>query len=79
MKYRRIRGDMIQLLFNVDSISITRRHKFKLQKPFVKSKVPKHLCSIQVINDWNSLLPSVSITVQLDSFEMKLPNKKYKL
>ena len=79
MKYRRIRGDMIQLLFNVDSTSITRRHKFKLKKPFVKSKVPKRFFSIQVINDWNSLLPSVSMAVQLDSFEIKLPDKKYKL
>ena len=64
MKYRRIRGDMIQVykilhgedeslkaLFNVDSTSIARGHKFKLKKPFVKNKVNKHFFSIQVIND----------------------------
>ena len=58
MKYRRIRGDMIQVykifhcedeslkaFFNVDNTSITRGHKFKLKKPFVKNKIRKHFFS----------------------------------
>ena len=85
MKYRRIRGDMIQVckilhsedeslkaLFYVDSTSITTGHKFKLKKPFVKDKVRKHFFSIRVINDWNSLPLGVVNAVSLDSFKTKL-------
>ena len=87
MKYRRIRGDMIQIykilhgedeslkaLFNDDSTSITRGHKFKfkLKKQFLKNKVRKHFFSMRVINDWNSLPPGVVNAVSLDSFKTKL-------
>ena len=85
MKYCGIRGDTIQVykilhvgdeslkaLFNVDSTSVTKGHKFTLKKPFVKNKVHKHFLSIQVINDWNSLLPGVVNAVPLDSFKTKL-------
>ena len=94
MKYRGIRGDMIQVykilqcedeslkaLFSVDSTSITRGHKFKLKKPFVKNKLRKHFFSIRVTNDWNSLPPGVVNAVSLDSFKTKLgkiwSGKKY--
>ena len=64
MKYRRIRGGMIQVykiplgedeslkaLFQVDSTGITTGHKFKLKKPFVKNRLSKHFFSIWMIND----------------------------
>ena len=85
MKYHWIRGDIVQVykilhgedeslkaLFNVDSTSITRGHKFKLKKPFVKNKVRNHLFNIRVINDRNSLPPGVASAVSLDSFKTKL-------
>ena len=85
MKYRRIRGDMIQVfkilhgedillkvLCKVDSTSITRMHKFKLKKPLAKNKVHKHFFSIWVVNDWNSLPPGVVNAVSLDSLKTKL-------
>ena len=85
MKHRRVRSDMIQVckilhgedeslkaLFNVDITSITRGHKFKLKKPFVKNKVCKHFFSIRVINDWDILPPGIVIAVSLDSFKIKL-------
>ena len=48
--------DSLKALLNVDSTSVTRRHKFKLKKPFVKNKVRERFFSIVVINDWNRLL-----------------------
>ena len=76
MKYRCIRGDMIQVykilldegespkvLFQVDSTSITIGHKIKIKKPFVKNKVCKNFSSIRVINDWNSLPPGVIFNI----------------
>ena len=92
MKYCHIRGDMIQVykilyfedeslkaLLHGASTSITRRLNFSLKKPFVKSKVYKHLA--YVINDWNSLPPGVVNVVSLDSFKTKLDkilsDKKY--
>ena len=64
MKYRRIRGGMIQVykilhgeneslkaLFQVDSTGITRGNKFKLKKPFAKNRLSKHFFSIWMIND----------------------------
>ena len=91
MKYRRIRGDMnqdykilyvedesLKALFNVDSTSFTRRHKFKLKKPFVENKVRKDFFSIRVINDWSSLSPGVVNVVSLDSFKTKF-DKTYGL
>ena len=93
-KYRQIRDDMIEVykifhgedeslkvLFDVDSASITREHKFKIKKPFVKNKVRKHFFSMRVINDWNSLPPGLVNAVPLDSFKTKLGriwfDKKY--
>ena len=64
--------ESLKALLNVDSTSITRRHKFKLKKPFVKNKVRKYSFSIQKINDWNSLPPGVFNTVSLDSLKAKL-------
>ena len=64
--------ESIKALLNVDSTSITRGHKFELNKPFVKNKVRKHFFNIQEINDWNSLPPSVFNTVSLDSLKAKL-------
>ena len=85
MKYRRIRGGMIQVykilhgedeslkaLFHFDDTSITRGHKLIVKKAFVKNKVRKHFFSIQVINDWNSLPPGVVNAVSLDGFKTKL-------
>ena len=64
--------ESLKALLNVDSTSITRGHKFKLKKPFVKNKVCKHFFSTQKINDWSSLPPSVLNTVSLDSLKTKL-------
>ena len=46
--------ESLKALFNIDTI--TRGHKCTLKKPFVKNKVQKHFFSIQMINDWNSLI-----------------------
>ena len=72
--YKVLHGQVesLKALLNVDSTSITRRHKFKLKKPLVKNKVHKYCFSIQEINDWNSLPPSVFNTVSLDSLKTKL-------
>ena len=60
------------MLFNVDSTSIIRGHKFKLKKPSVKNKRRKHFFSIWVINDWNRLPSGVVNAVSLNSFKTKL-------
>ena len=68
MKYRRIRGDTIQVykvLFCEDD---------KINEPFAKNKVCKHFFSIGLINDWNSLPLGVINAVSLDSFKTKLDN-----
>ena len=72
--YKILHGEdeSLKALFHVNSTSITRGHKFKIKKTFVKNKVHKHFFSMRVINDWNSLLPGVVNAVSLDSFETKL-------
>ena len=87
MKYRRIRGDTIQVykvllcedeslkaLFNIDRTFITRGYNFKINEAFAKNKVCKHFFSIGLINDWNSLPPGVVNAVSLYSFKTKLDN-----
>ena len=82
MKCNQIRGDMIQVykifhvkhkflksLFDVDSTSVTRMHKFEIKKAFVKNKVHKHFFSIQAVNDLDSLSPGVGNAVSLDRFK----------
>ena len=65
--YKILHGEdeSLKALFNVDSTSVTRGHKFKLKKPLVKNKVCKHFFSIPVTNDWNSLPPGVVNAVSL--------------
>ena len=60
---------LLKPLFNVDSTSIIRGHKFELRKSFVKNKVCNHFFSIRVINDWKSLPSVVVNAVSIDSFE----------
>ena len=55
--------ESLKALFEVDSTSITRGHKFKIKKPFARNKVCKHFFSICVINYWNSYPPDVVNTV----------------
>ena len=61
-------------MFDVDSTSITKGYKFKIKKPFVKYKIPKHFFRIQVVNDWDSLSSGVANAVSLDSFKTKIIN-----
>ena len=86
MKYRRMQGDLILVykilrggnqslrdLFMI-SESRTRGHNFKLYKPLVQTAIHKHVFSIRIINDWNSLPYEVVKAVSLDSFKSKLDN-----
>ena len=57
--------ESLKALLNVDRTSITRKHKFKLNKPYVKNNVHKHLFSRRVINNLSSLPPGVVNEVSL--------------
>jgi len=85
MRYRRIRGDMIEVykilhfenhplryLFNVDSNSNTRGHNFKLKKPSIKSSVRHHFFSFRVIERWNKLPFDVVNALSVENFKIKL-------
>ena len=51
------KDESLKALLNVDRTSITRKHKFKLNKPYVKNNVHKYLFSRRVINNLSSLPP----------------------
>ena len=59
------KDESLKALLNVDRTSITRKLKFKLNKPYVKNNVHKHLFSRRVINNLSSLPPGVVNEVSL--------------
>jgi len=75
LKYRRIRGDMIQvynvifgvrdtyssLQFNMSSVSITRCNQFKMQLTHIHYNLRKHYFTNRVIDVWHSL-PNVVVS-----------------
>lgn len=64
-----VKYKFLKSLFDVDSTSVTRMHKFEIKKAFVKNKVHKHFFSIQAVNDLDSLSPGVGNAVSLDRFK----------
>ena len=84
--YRRRRGDMIQVyqilhggvnmtleeFFILAASERTRGHPWKLKKPRAESRPQRQTLSVRIINDWNSLPPSVVNVSSLNQFKSKL-------
>ena len=83
--YRRKHGDMIlvyQLLhagidvhpgiFFDQATGSTRGHKWKLKKPRAESRIRRNAFATRVVNDWNSLPPSVVESHSLNAFKSNL-------
>jgi len=86
LKYRRLRGDMIEVLKMVNDIydekvaptlqfnktSVTRGNKFKLHNLTFSHNFRKHFFSARIVNIWNSL-PNWVVDVQsIDLFKVRL-------
>ena len=84
--YRRKRGDMIltyqifqgdvdvlpEVFFNQVTDSITRGHRWKLRKPRAEARIRRNAFATRIVNDWNSLPPSVINSPSLHSFKTNL-------
>ena len=83
--YRRRRGDMIQVFqiihggvdlspsdFFVLAPDRTRGHAWKIKKPRAESRPRRQAFSARVVNDWNSLPPSVVGAVSIIHFKSRL-------
>jgi len=86
LKYRRLRGDMIEVVKIVNGIydekvaptlhfsktSVTRGNKFKLHNQTFTHNFKKHFFSARIVNIWNSL-PNWVVDVQfIDLFKVRL-------
>ena len=86
LRYRRLRGDMIEtykLLHDIyDPIlpklldpvekSKTRGHRFKLPKKSAKNNIKRHVFSHRIVNDWNSLPEDVVSAPSVNAFRNRL-------
>ena len=86
MFYRRRRGDMIQVyqilhggvniaaekFFEPAGTDRTRGHSWKLTKPRAESRPRRQTLSVRIINDWNSLPPSVVNATSVNQFKSRL-------
>ena len=86
MKYRRLRGDMIQVFkmvheyydvcaavkLNFNTLSTTRGNKYKLQKSASRYNLRKFSFCSRVVNIWNSLPDSVVDADTLNTFKNRL-------
>ena len=86
LRYRRLRGDMIEtykLLHDIyDPIlpklldpvekSTTRGHSFRLPKKSAKNNIKGHVFSHKIVNDWNSLPQDVVSAPSVNAFKNRL-------
>ena len=87
LKYRRLRGDMIEVykilhgiydkrvtaeLFNVSDQTRTRGHSFKLEKHRCRLEIRKNFFTSRVVNVWNSLTEKVVCAPSVNAFENRL-------
>ena len=86
LRYRRLRGDMIEtykLLHDIyDPIlpklldpvekSMTRGHSFKLPKKSAKNNIKGHVFSHRIVNDWSSLPEDVVSAPSVNAFKNRL-------
>ena len=84
--YRRRRGDMIlvyqifhagidvhpEVFFDRATHSVTRGHEWKLMKPWAESRVRRNAFATRVVNDWNSLPPSIVNASSVNAFKSNL-------
>ena len=84
--YRRRRGDMIQVyqlfhggvdlapedFFAAATDDRTRGHPMKIKKPRAESRPRRQSFSVRVVNDWNSLPPSVVGSASVQQFKSRL-------
>ena len=84
--YRRRRGDMIavyqllhgrldldpRIFLNTAVARDTRGHPWKLVKPRAASRIRRNAFSVRVVNDWNSLPPTVVNADTLNQFKNRL-------
>ena len=84
--YRRRRGDMIlvyqifhagidvhpEVFFDRATHSVTRGHEWKLRKPRAESRVRRNAFATRVVNDWNSLPPSIVNASSVNAFKSNL-------
>ena len=84
--YRRKRGDMIlayqifhggvdiqpDIFSNQATESTTRGHRWKLKKPRAESRVRRNAFATRIVNDWNSLPPSIVDAPSLNAFKSNL-------
>ena len=85
LEYRRQRADQIQVfkimneledlkresLFEMNTESRTRGHKYKVRKPKCKSKT-RQLFSLRCVNDWNNLPSSAVNASSVNQFKNEL-------
>ena len=64
--------DVHQGIFFDQATSSTRGHKWKLKKPRAKSRIRRNAFATCVVNDWNSLPPSVVESHSLNFFKSNL-------
>ena len=86
LKYRRLRGDLIQTFniiskgndqeiskfFNLNQSSCTRGHNFKLNKVHTKTNMRMHSFTNRVINAWNNLPQDTVNAPDVDTFKKLL-------
>ena len=86
LKYRRIRGDMIQVYniisglhdcdacinFNMSNISYTRGNMFKMQSTHTRYNMRKHFFSNRIIAIWNTLPNDVVSANTTNTFKVRL-------
>ncbi|KAI8483388.1 hypothetical protein Bbelb_388510 [Branchiostoma belcheri] len=86
VKYRRRRGDMIQVFklarglegiqlesfFKKRTEGSTRGHSCKLEVPLAKGRVRRQSFSVRVVRDWNSLPQAVIDSESVNEFKTNL-------
>ena len=60
------------IFFNQATESTTRGHRWKLKKPRAKSRVRRNAFATRIVNDWNSLPPSIVDAPSLNAFKSNL-------
>ena len=81
MKYRRERGDMIEVYkythgfydtpppFTLESGSVTRGHQLKIKKTRPNGNLRQNFFSVRIENDWNSLPAELVNTQTINGFK----------
>ena len=92
LKYRQIRGDLIQsykIIHNIDNLccsdfftfnnNSTRNSKLKLDKEFAKSKTRCNFLSLRVFDYWNSLTEETRLSKSILTFKINIDRELHRL